>query len=381
MRSEKIMVRVSNNEKSMFDIVAKNEGLATSTWVRRELLRMARGHAAQSKSQNITDKPNLLSLFCGSGGLDQGFKQADFHTSIAIDNDQECINTFMLNHPESTAKLADITRLSLEQLDNWAGGRFNPIGVLGGPPCQSFTISNVYQSENDPRHKLPEAYAALLAKLNRRSPISFFVFENVPGLLGEKHKHRYLRFKSLFEDAGFKIYEEQLDAKDYGVPQERERIFIVGINRNKHPGKVWTPPMPEGKINTVKDTIGDLPEPVFFDSGLDPQNFPVHSNHWCLVPRSNKFGKLKEGHMNGRSFRTLSWDRPSWTVAYGHREVHVHPKGHRRLSIYEAMLLQSFPKTYRLTGTLSDQIRLVSDAVPPRLSFHIAQSVRRSLAI
>lgn len=83
--------------------------------------------------------------------------------------------------------------------------------------------------------------------------------------------------------------------------------------------------------------------------------------------------------MIGRSFRTLSWDKPSWTVAYGHREVHVHPDGHRRLSVYEAMLLQTFPKSYRLTGNISAQIRLVSEAVPVRLAWHIALSIKRSL--
>ena len=83
----------------------------------------------------------------------------------------------------------------------------------------------------------------------------------------------------------------------------------------------------------------------------------------------------------GRSFRVLSWNEPSWTVAYGHREVHVHPNGNRRLSIYEAMLLQSFPKSYKLTGNISNQVRLISEAVPPKLAFCIAKSIRSCLGI
>jgi len=83
--------------------------------------------------------------------------------------------------------------------------------------------------------------------------------------------------------------------------------------------------------------------------------------------------------MMGRCFRVLNWDRPSWTVAYGHREVHIHPNGHRRLSVYEAMLLQGFRPDYRLMGTLSDQIRLVSDAVPPPLAGKVAKAIRERL--
>ena len=102
-----------------------------------------------------------------------------------------------------------------------------------------------------------------------------------------------------------------------------------------------------------------------------------------MNPKSPKFtnGALKPGRIMGRSFRVLEWDSPSWTVAYGHREVHVHPNGHRRLSVYEAMLLQGFPSDYHLLGTLSDQIRLVADAVPPPLASALGLAVKEFLGI
>ena len=163
----------------------------------------------------------------------------------------------------------------------------------------------------------------------------------------------------------------------------RERIFVVGINQQLHPNKTWTPPTPTAMTLTVKDAIGHLPEPIHNDRGLDADSIAVHPNHWCLVPRSNKFesATLEQGQAYGRSFRTLSWDEPSWTVAYGHREVHVHPNGKRRLSIYEAMLLQTFPHEYKLIGNMSAQVRLVSEAVPVKLAQQIAQSIRDSLEI
>src|SRR5690606_4491738 len=157
----------------------------------------------------------------------------------------EAVNTFNFNHSKygSAAYVQDVTQLDVDRLDELAGREFRPVGVLGGPPCQSFSVSNVYQSDDDPRHRLPAAYAALLGKLNRRHPISFFVFENVPGLLGKKHIHRYEAFKEMFASAGFRLYEKLMDAKEYGVPQERERIIIVGINEKKHPDVVWDPPV------------------------------------------------------------------------------------------------------------------------------------------
>ncbi len=127
----------------------------------------------------------------------------------------------------------------------------------------------------------------------------------------------------------------------------------------------------------MREIIGSLPPPAIFERGMGTDEIPFHQNHWCLKPRSEKFfnGFLKEGDVKGRPFRVLEWSKPSWTVAYGHREVHIHPSGKRRLSIYEAMLLQGFRSDYVLKGTLSDQIRLVSDAVPPPLARAIAESV------
>lgn len=383
MRNDKLMIRVSKDEKSQLDTTAAAQGAKTATWARLILLRAARESQQYQLPMATNDEMGLLSLFCGAGGLDHGFKEAGFDTIAAIDSHQDCVNTFAFNNPSTRVAQHDVTKLTIGRLDELVGRTFKPVGVIGGPPCQSFSVSNVHQSADDPRNRLPESYAALLKRLNARHPISFFVFENVPGLLGKKHIHRYERFKKLFAKAGFTVYEQPLDAKDFGVPQERPRIFVVGINNQLHPGKTWSPPEPEGTEVTVAETIRGLPEPVHNARGLDPETFPVHPNHWCLVPRSKKFsnGSNKQGGMWGRSFRTLTWDKPSWTVAYGHREVHVHPEGLRRLSIYEAMLLQSFPSNYRLLGNMTAQVKLVSDAVPPRLAYRVAQSIRQSLGI
>ena len=123
------------------------------------------------------------------------------------------------------------------------------------------------------------------------------------------------------------------------MAQVRKRIFIVGLNRRKYPHVTFLFPTQNGMPKrSVRNLIAQLPPPLFFKRGTTIAEIPCHPNHWCMVPRSERFsdGSLKEGEFKGRPFRVLRWDAPSWTVAYGHREVHVHPSTTRRLSVYEA---------------------------------------------
>jgi DNA (cytosine-5)-methyltransferase 1 len=170
-----------------------------------------------------------------------------------------------------------------------------------------------------------------------------------------------------------------LNAIDFGVAQNRERLFVAAVNRNKAASRLRSPPVARERM-TVRDAIGGLAEPVHFAEVAKAET-PVHPNHWCMTPRSRRFfdGSLTPGYSRGRSFKTLAWDQPSPTVSYGHREVHVHPNCRRRLSVYEAMLLQGFPVHMILDGTLSDQLSQVSEAVPPPLAEQVALAVRSAL--
>jgi DNA (cytosine-5)-methyltransferase 1 len=273
----------------------------------------------------------------------------------------------------------------LESLDQLHGGVFTPSGIIGGPPCQSFSIANATVNETDPRHELPLVYAELLRALNQRHPVDFFVLENVPGLCRKRHSKRLAKIKRRLSQAGFTVAQALLNARDYQTPQDRERLFLVGLNSQRFRRVSWNKPESTTGIDeryTVRSTIGDLAEPVFFERGLDPETFPEHPNHWCMRPKSTKFtraGALAPGAGQSRSFKTLDWDKPSRTVAYGNREVHIHPGCHRRLSVYEAMLLQGFPAEYRLLGNLSSQIAQVSEAVPPGMASAVARSVQECL--
>lgn len=331
----------------------------------------------------------LLSLFCGAGGLDAGFEDEDYEVGLAFDLRKDSIASYNHNRKGKPARghVRDVSTLTLNELDDLHGGEFAPEGVIGGPPCQSFSRANTVYLDADPRHALPLAYAGLLKKLNDRNLVKFFVMENVTGLLSQRNAHRLGRYEKAFEDAGFSVSRAVLLATDYSTPQIRERLFVVGFNRELYGDAKWSPPpkieTAEGRRPDVRGAIGHLPEATYFERGLKPEYIPFHVNHWCMKPKSPKFtrpGALRPGDGNNRSFKTLAWDSPSPTVAYGHREVHIHPNCKRRLSVYEAMLLQGFPSEYELIGSLSSQIQQVSEAVPPPVAAAVAQSVADKIA-
>lgn len=327
----------------------------------------------------------VVSLFSGPGGLDTGFARAGFTPVLAIDRDSAACRTLQKNYPTLHVIKKDLSRVSPDFLVERVyelPGEPRPVGVIGGPPCEAFSLSNGHKKLHDPRAQLPRHYAALLARLNDEFQLDFFLFENVLGLRHEMHASELAHFRRLFEEAGFWIFNGELNAYDFGVPQIRHRLFMVGFNKRKYPRIEFEFPHGiRGGIRTVRQAIGHLPGPVTFRNGRDLVTVPFHPNHWCMTPKSRRFhdGSLKEARINGRPFRVLAWDEPSWTVAYGHREVHIHPKRLRRLSVYEAMRLQGFPGDYELCGTLSDQFRLVSDAVPPALGFALANAITQKL--
>lgn len=329
---------------------------------------------------------NIISLFSGAGGLDLGFEQIGFRPIIAYDIEPAAVTTYNYNRGSSIARQADLSQLTSDdimaeisrlKLDE------SPCGVVGGPPCQYFSNGNkAPRDEADPRRILPIKYAQILERLNEEYRLDFFAFENVPGITYQNHQSDFDRITRMFEDAGFKVFHHILDAYGFGVAQFRRRVFLVGWNRVLYPEPRYEFPSEHPCGLAAQDVIGGLEEPQFWARDLNPDEFPEHPNHWTMNPNSSKFTSPPPPDLRKtpRSFRRLSWDAPSYTVAYGHNEIHIHPDGHRRLSIYEAMLLQGFPYSrdgYRLIGNLSQQVKLISDAVPPPLAAALANSIYR----
>jgi DNA (cytosine-5)-methyltransferase 1 len=325
----------------------------------------------------------IVSLFCGAGGLDLGFEQANFSVAAAVDIQRSSVASYNHNRNAKSGHVKDVIGLDPAGFDKLAGRVLAPAGLIGGPPCQSFSRA-AHSTDDDHRHFLPFEFSRILQQFNVRSPVDFFVFENVPGLLKDKHKARYDAIVGAFEDAGFQVVSQLMNASWFGVAQNRPRVILIGFNRGLYPDLKWEAPQPSCQHAVpVKDIIKGLPTPAYWRRELNRNSIKLHPNHWCMMPKSKNFttpGALVQGTSRGRSFRTIAWNQPSPTIAYGNREVHVHPNGRRRLSVYEAMLLQGFPPAYELVGTLSAQINQVSEAVPPPLGRAIAESVKQALA-
>jgi len=330
---------------------------------------------------NTVGLPQIISLFSGAGGLDWGFHKNGFNIALAIDVTAAAIKTHQRNFKKTNSLVADLTKLGsagvLEKVMECVpiGGR---IGVIGGPPCQGFSRANSGSRADDPRNKLPALYLEVVETLKQHFVVDFVVFENVLGMKDKKHTATYQALLDGLSALDFTVTEKVLCALDFGVPQNRRRIILSAMRNGN--GYSAVNPINRKGPRTVREAIEHLGEPVFFNRELDPLTIPIHPNHWTMRPKSAKFTNPDLVNKNGRSFRKLIWDEPSRTIAFGHREIHVHPRGNRRLSIFEAMILQGFPESFVLEGNLSEQVQQVSNAVPPPLAKSVAAAVKQSLA-
>lgn len=323
---------------------------------------------------------NLLSLFCGAGGLDLGFTRQGFNVSLAIDFSQAAIDTHKANFAFSKAQNHDLLKLGIPGLLDLCKSTFKnneSIGIIGGPPCQGFSRGNIGASKDDPRNQLALFYIKAIEALKENLNINFIVFENVLGIRDKKHQDIYNEIIFSLKQMNFEVFENELNAADFGVPQIRKRVIIIALKKPQFSSPPSFTSMTVYK--TVKDAIYGLPDPIYFKRGISPNEIPHHPNHWTMKPKSNKFQDIASFDNKNRSFRAINWDKPSPTVAYGNREIHVHPDKKRRLSIYESLLLQGFPKDFVLCGTLSQQVTQVSNAVPPPMAAGIAKEIKRIL--
>lgn len=326
--------------------------------------------------------PKIVSLFSGAGGLDHGFQMSGFPLVFAVDKSSAAIQTHRRNFKGTMSHAADLEELGpdgvLQQLDCLLEAG-ESIGVIGGPPCQGFSRANTGSAANDPRNRLPLLYLQIVEALQGKYKVEFVLFENVLGIRDAKHSVVFRGILSRFKEIGLTANVEEYSALDYGIAQTRNRVIISGFH-NPDVAELFRPAKASAKDLTVRAVIGSLPHPAYFSRGVSASEIPYHENHWTMRPVSNRFAQPGGASRAGRSFRRLDWDKPSPTVAYGHREIHVHPDGHRRLSIYEAMLLQGFPPDFVLEGTLSAQVEQVSNAVPPPLARSLADAISTALA-
>ena len=347
---------------------------------------------------------NIVDLFSGVGGFSYGFsKIPEFNILAANEIEKDIAKAYTLNHPDVAMVNCDINDLSKERLDEALCGRKVDI-VIGGPPCQSY--STVGKRQIDDRANLFMQYKRVLQIIKP----SAFIFENVVGILSMDKGRLFRKIQQQFEGIGYKLKYRILDAADYGVPQHRERVILVGFRGDNPFEYPWPTHGNEKKpYVTLRDAIGDLPvlksgessEQYLHDadnefltfvraghcSSLKEHEAPKNGKHLVRIMQALKDGQSKKdlppairpksGY--GNTYAKLWWDRPSTTItrnfACPSSSRCIHPRDSRAMSIREGARLQGFPDDYIFYG--SDRMKRleIGNAVPPLLSFAIAKQM------
>lgn len=334
----------------------------------------------------MSEKLKVLGLFSGAGGLDMGFKEAGFEIIGSSDIWNESQKTMELNFPKIPFLCKDITTVRIEEILELTNNVY-PDVIVGGPPCQGFSISGDKNS-SDPRNKLFESYVRLVDVLSPKC----FVFENVKGIK-TMFKGRYLKtVANSFSKIGYNIYVKVMNSSDYGVPQNRERVIIFGSKIDKK----FSYPKPSNKAigklkarKNVEDAIGDLVQ-------VSHNEFPNHLilNHSDIVKERYKYipegGKLPPPDQLpktirrknfGNTYVRLDRKKPSPTMVPGNNAFPVHPTLNRSLTPREAARIQSFPDNFIFSGNRKNQCKLVGNAVPPLLAANLAIEIKKYLTV
>lgn len=341
-----------------------------------------------------------VSLFAGAGGLDEGVRRAGFEIELANELDPLFCATHSANFPETRIHQGSVSELTSTRLADLLGTTNGVDLLVGGPPCPPYSKSRFYRKEMPRALKDPigaetlRGYLDVLAHLRPRA----FLLENVAGMAFGVHRDALDTVFAEAENLGYTVDWQVLNAADFGVPQIRQRLFVVGLREGafdwptathaKEPDD--TGPDALKPWVTAGESIGDLDTEANAD---DTGHFAGGKHHDLLLeipPGQNYlYFTAKRGHPDPQfEWRSRYWsfllklspDLPSWTIQ-ARRSNNMGPLHWRNriLRIEEVMRLQSFPDSWKLTGTIENQWRQVGNAVPPKLAEALARSMFSAL--
>jgi DNA (cytosine-5)-methyltransferase 1 len=324
----------------------------------------------------------IISLFSGAGGLDLGFEKAGFKTIWANEYDKEIWETYEKNFPNTYLDKRSIRDIPSNEIPD-------AIGLIGGPPCQSWSEAGKLKGIDDHRGQL---FFEFVRVLRDKKPL-FFLAENVSGMLASRHSEALENIKKHFTDSGYDLHFKLLDANDYNVAQNRKRVFFIGFRKDL---KIkFEFPKPFEKRLVLKDVIWDLK-----DSVLSAKEKNYTNGDKCQIPNHEYLlGSFSSIFMSRN--RVRSWEEPSFTIQAGGRHAPLHPQApkmefveqnkrifvpnyehlYRRLSIRECARIQSFPDSHKFYyKNLTAGYKMVGNAVPPYLSYSLAKEIKNHLA-
>jgi DNA (cytosine-5)-methyltransferase 1 len=322
-------------------------------------------------NQKIPSKKNglnFISLFSGGGGLDLGFSLAGYEGLFSSDLIQHFCDTIKFNFPNHVVEAHDMSNLTGKHVKEVV---HQPIDmIIGGPPCQSFSILGNRKSTNDPRGKLVFEYARFIKEISPRG----FLFENVPGILTVNKGNDWKELLHFFsETTGYHLEWRKLNAINFGAPQYRERVILLGFKDK-----------PFDFTSLLEQKIA---KPIH-TAGLALEALEETPNHVKRI-HSNRVFERYSKILPGERCRTdhtdrLHPDKPSGTVLVGSSggggRPFIHPVEHRHLTVREVARLQTFPDWFEFKGPGTAQYRQVGNAVPPIFAKAIAEAIQKHLA-
>ncbi|WP_330946189.1 DNA cytosine methyltransferase [Thermomonas sp. LB-4] len=333
----------------------------------------------RSGGLNMGDtRPSAIDLFSGCGGLSLGLRLAGYRVVAAVEIDRKAAQTYRLNHPDVVLMEQDITRLEPRELMERCGIRPGQLNLLAGcPPCQGFSrirTRNGSSSNADPRNNLAMSFLDFAVALKPRH----LLLENVPGLRAQP---LWTKLKRELSAAGYRLVEDVVDAHDFGVPQRRKRLLLLGTF-GRQPN---VPARCDNRL-TVGDALAHVPE--------DDELHRLRVNHSeaalriirAIPKNGGSRGQLPDmlklachGKTNGFSdvYGRMSWDRPAPTITSGchnpSKGRFLHPFEDRAISLREAALLQGFPPDYQFVlehGKESIALMIGNALPPPMIRIH-----------
>lgn len=331
----------------------------------------------------MVDNYNLLSLFSGAGGMDYGFRKAGFHTIAANEYDQKICPTFKRNFKDTILVEGDIRHITSECFPN------NIIGIIGGPPCQSWSEAGALKGIDDSRGKLFFDYIRILRD---KRPL-FFVAENVSGMLAKRHSAAVNNFLTLFDDAGYNVTLKLLNANNFDVPQDRLRVFYIGFRKDLGINRFFFPKEHKHKP-VLRDVIWDLQETAIPAKEKNRSNKDA-----CKIPNNEYFIGAYSPIFMSRN-RVRSWDEPAFTVQASGRQCQLHPQApkmikisantcifvpgkeqlYRRMSVRETARIQTFPDSFEFVyNDVNYGYKMIGNAVPVNLAYNIALQIKETL--
>lgn len=329
----------------------------------------------------------IVSLFSGCGGLDLGFEKAGFDVIWANEYDKNFWDTYRHNFPKTTLVTDSITKIKTDDIPDCDG-------IIGGPPCQSWSSIGTHKGINDSRGQL---FLQDYIRIIKAKKPKFFLAENVPGLMYEKHSKARNQILNKLKNLGYNVSYQLMNTNDYDVPQTRNRMIIIGYASGYE--NFFQPPMPQKIKPTLGDTIGDLYK-------RDPNPPKVRTggrvNKDLIIP-NHEYMDTSYSYIYMSRNRVRAWDEASFTIQASGRHAPCHPqapkftqrtprvkdslkfkyghaKQYRRLTVRECATIQTFPSNFVFKYDYIDHgYKMIGNAVPVNFAHAIATSIKKDL--